>query len=124
MVMDSLDDTIIRQMCEAIVCVEDPRCVVLIGSYASGRAHPGSDVDLLVVTRKDFNEGRTRRKVTSSIRRALSRFRVPKDILVYSPSELEKWQNSKNHIIYTGLREGRMLYERPQPRATDAIDGA
>jgi uncharacterized protein len=114
----------VANMCKEIVRAEDPACIMLVGSRAGDKGRPDSDVDLIVVTRQDFHEGRTRRQVTASIRRALSRFRVPKDILVYSPSEVERWRNSRNHIIYTGLKDGRILYERRQSRPVDAVDGA
>jgi predicted nucleotidyltransferase len=122
--MDTPTEDMLGEMCEAVVRAEDPRCVVLIGSLAEGRAGPASDVDLLVVTKERFRADRTRRKVAASIRRALSRFRVPKDILVYSSDELLKWKESKNHILCTGFREGRVLYERPEPCPADALDGA
>ena len=67
--MDTPTDNMIEEMCKAVVREEDPRCIVLIGSHAKGRAGPESDVDLLVVTREDFQSGRTRRKVAASIRK-------------------------------------------------------
>jgi hypothetical protein len=35
---------------------------------------------------------------------------VPKDVLVYSRDEVERWKGSSNHVIRTALREGRVLY--------------
>jgi predicted nucleotidyltransferase len=122
--MEMPTEQIITQMCEEIVRAEDPWRIVLIGSCAEGVPGPESDVDLLVVTRVDFGKDYSRRRVASSIRRALSRFRVAKDILIYSPEELEKWKDSKNHILYAGLRKGRVLYARLESRATDDFDGA
>jgi hypothetical protein len=37
----------------------------------------------------------------------------PKDVLVYSREEFEKWQDSINHVVAIAVREGRLLYERP-----------
>ena len=42
---------------------------------------------------------------------------VSKDILVYSRAEVEYWRDSLNHVVARALREGRVLYERPQMRA-------
>jgi predicted nucleotidyltransferase len=114
--MEAPTDNIIAEMCREIIQAQSPDCILLVGSCAQGNAQSGSDVDLLVVTREGFRPGQTRRQVTASIRRALSRFRVPKDILVYSRDEIEEWRDCKNHIIYTGLTEGRVLYERPEAR--------
>jgi hypothetical protein len=38
------------------------------------------------------------------------RFRVPKDVLVYSRDEVARWKTSPNHMIRRVLQEGRVLY--------------
>ncbi len=35
---------------------------------------------------------------------------VAKDILIYSRDEVERWRNTRNHIIARALREGKVLY--------------
>jgi predicted nucleotidyltransferase len=90
----------------------DPEQIVLFGSRARGEARASSDLDLLIVEGPAFRADRTRWGEIRRIRRALSGFRVPKDILVYSKDEVAKWRGSVNHIIAGGLREGRVLYER------------
>ena len=42
--------------------------------------------------------------------RALTKFAVAKDILVYSHEEVEHWREARNHIIGRALREGKLLY--------------
>ena len=110
--MRSVTDELLQEMTEAIVEEVGPEQIVLFGSRASGGAAAGSDVDLIVVESKPFNAQRSRRAETARIRRALGRFRVPTDILVYSAQEVSKWRDSLNHILGRGLREGRLLYER------------
>lgn len=44
--------------------------------------------------------------------RALARFPVPKDIVVYSEAEAAAWKDSPGHLVARALREGRVLYER------------
>ena len=100
-------------MVHAIVREADPDLIVLFGSRVSGQATPDSDVDLMVVERAPFGPGRSRRKELLRIRNALSPFRVPKDILLYSLEEVEKWKGSLNHVLADILREGKRLYERP-----------
>jgi hypothetical protein len=36
-----------------------------------------------------------------------------REILVYSSDEVERWRESRNHVVGRALREGRVLYERP-----------
>ena len=86
-------------MTRAVVEAVHPEQVLVFGSHARGDATADSDVDLLVVEKEPFDLGRSRRHELRQIRRALSCFPVPKDVLVYSRDEVERWKNSRNHII-------------------------
>jgi len=44
--------------------------------------------------------------------RALAKFPVSKDILVYDCQEIEQWRGSLNHIVGRALREGEVLYAK------------
>jgi predicted nucleotidyltransferase len=101
------------EMAAEIVRAVAPERVYLFGSHARGDAVDDSDVDLLVVEREPFGKGRSRSQGLSRIRRALSRFRFPKDILLYSADEVDYWKDSRNHVIGECLAEGRLLYGRP-----------
>jgi predicted nucleotidyltransferase len=103
---------LLEQMTRAIVREVAPEQVILFGSRSRGAAAPDADVDLLVVEREPFGPQRSRRAELSRIRRALSPFRVPKDILVFSADEAARWRGSVNHILARVLREGHPLYER------------
>jgi len=98
-------------MAQRIVREVDPQKILLFGSWARGEASEHSDVDLLVVEREPFGEHRSRYQEAARIWRCLSDFRVPKDILLYSVSEIEQWKDSRYHVIGQALREGRILYE-------------
>ena len=111
--MIQITDEVLEEMVEAIVDVVHPSMVILFGSHAGSAPHPDSDVDLLIVEAQSFDGEHSRLEETAKIRKALSRFRVAKDILVYSRDEVQKWRNSLNHIIGRSLREGKVLYERP-----------
>jgi predicted nucleotidyltransferase len=106
-------EQLLDEMVQAIVQHVDPERIVLFGSRATGKVGPDSDVDLLIVERESFGPTRSRRRELARIRRLLSRFQVPKDILVYGPDEFKKWRSSPNHIVGRSMREGRLLYERP-----------
>jgi hypothetical protein len=66
--------------------------------------------DLLIVESEPFGPGRSRREELRRIRRALSRFHVPKDVLLYSRPEIDRWMTAPNHVIRKAYREGRVLY--------------
>jgi uncharacterized protein len=105
-----IDEDLIRRMTEAVVEEVNPEAVILFGSHAAGTASPDSDVDLLIIESEPFGANRDRRLEMTRLWRALARFPVAKDILVYSRSEIEHWRNARNHIIARVLREGRLLY--------------
>ena len=108
----SADERILTDMVEAIVREVDPDKIILFGSYARGNAHPESDIDLLIIRKGSFEHGNSRRQEIHRIRRAISGFRVPKGIILYSSDEVDKWQHSPNHIVARCFKEGKTLYVR------------
>ena len=104
-------DTIIREI--------DPVRVILFGSHGRGEAHLSSDIDLMIVLKK-------RRKrydkftLSNAVYRALATFAVPVDIIISSETEMEFWKDSLNDIHARALREGKLLYERPEKSAAIA----
>ena len=111
--MSTLSDRTLGEMVEAVVKEVDPERVYLFGSHARGEGKERSDVDLLVVERDPFGPTRIRRAEMVRPWQTLARFRVAKDILVFSVDEVEQWGSGRNHVIAHALREGRLLYERP-----------
>jgi len=108
----SVSEKVIEGMVQAIVEEVEPRRIYLFGSRARGNHTAESDIDLLVVEDQEFGPQRSRWSELQRIRRALRPFRIPKDVLVYSQNEFEKWEDSINHIVAHTVREGRLLYER------------
>ncbi len=106
-----IDGTIVR-LVRAIVDEVHPEEIILFGSQARGDAGPRSDIDLLVIESEPFGEGRSKLKELNRLYRRLSGQGVPKDILVYSRAEVEKWRGTINHVVARALREGKVLYER------------
>ena len=64
----------------------DPERIILFGSYAYGRPHPFSDVDLLVVLTTDERARAKQLEIT----RALSPHPFGMDILVRTPAQLRE----------------------------------
>jgi len=110
--MIAVTEQVIQEMVKAIVREVDPEAIYLFGSRARNQPGSESDVDLLVVEREPFGSGRSRLEEITRISRALSEFRVPKDILVYTCAEVDYWRDSLNHVVAKCLREGRLLYAR------------
>jgi uncharacterized protein len=96
----------------SIVQEVDPERIYLFGSRARGDARADSDIDLLIVESEPFRPDHSRWQEIKRVRRVLSSYRIPKDILVYTTNEVAKWQYTVNHIIARALREGKLLYER------------
>jgi predicted nucleotidyltransferase len=109
--MVSISDELIDKMARQIVAEVDPERIVLFGSRARGEASEQSDVDFLVVEREPFGPSRSLRREAVRIWECLHEFRVPKDILVYSVSEIDRWKDSRYHVVGRALREGKVLYE-------------
>ena len=98
----------IREMVRRIVEKFDPDKIILFGSFASGTADGDSDVDLLVIMPVTMSK----RKQAAQIDLALADVGLPKDVIMVTPEEVEKYHDVVGSIIYPALREGKVLYER------------
>ena len=106
------DDEVIREMVDTIVREADPDTVILFGSHARGGAREDSDVDLLIVEPKPFSPLHSRRRETARLYFALRKVAIPKDLLLYSREEFERFKDSPHHIVARVRREGHVLHER------------
>jgi len=98
----------IARMVNRIVERFDPEQIILFGSYARGSANPDSDVDLLVV----MKNVKSKRAKQVEMRCALHDIHLPKDIIVVTESELERYRNTVGTIVRPALREGKSMYVR------------
>jgi predicted nucleotidyltransferase len=105
--MNQIDSSQIEVIVRRIVDIIHPEKVVLFGSRARGDAHPGSDIDLLVIAESE--ESRHRRSIP--LYGVLSDIFVPMDIVVYSPQEIQEWSGVRQAFVTAALREGKILYE-------------
>jgi predicted nucleotidyltransferase len=110
--MDTLSPDTLQAMTDAIVATARPTRVILFGSRASGAAHDGSDVDLLVVEAQPFADEKDRLDEMVRLWEVLAPFRVPTDLLLFSEAEVARWRTSTNHVLARAVRSGRVLYER------------
>lgn len=100
----------IRAVVEKITQRFDPERVILFGSYAYGKPHSFSDVDLLVVLK---TKERPRAKQIEIVR-ALSPHPFGMDILVRTPEQLEQRIRLDDSFMREIAEKGKVLYERPR----------
>ncbi len=96
-----LDQLVVR-----IVQAVHPLRIILFGSAARGDTGPESDVDVLVVV----PEGTHRRKTAQYLHTQLIGMPFAVDIIVTTPSLLDKHRDNIGLIYRTILAEGRELY--------------
>ena len=84
------------------------RRIGLFGSFVRGEQHPDSDIDLLVV----MPVPGSKRRLAEEIDLALAGVGMPKDVIVVTPEEVEKYREIVGTIIYPAVHEGKVLYER------------
>ncbi len=101
-------DDILREIVRRIREAGDPLRIILFGSHGRGDADPGSDIDILVVEESDIVRWKRSPKYYS----ATSHTFPARDIVVWTPEEIDSWRAVPNHFITTAVREGKVLYER------------
>lgn len=95
-------DELIRRIVDRI----HPLRIILFGSAARGEMTRDSDVDLLVVV----PEGTHRRHTMEELHRLFTDLPFPVDVIVSTPTDLQRRQHTPGYIYAPALREGRELY--------------
>ena len=106
--INRVDEDLLREIRNKIVRAANPEKIVLFGSYVYGKPTDQSDLDILVVMKSDLPRYRRSR----SIYRCLAGLLIPKDILVYTPEEIEEWDEVPQAFISTVMRQGKVIYEK------------
>jgi predicted nucleotidyltransferase len=101
-----INDELIKEIKNRIVSEVHPEKIILFGSYAYGTPTRDSDVDLLVIMPSD----EPMHKRIFRIRKLLRDFRVPKDVIVYTPQEVNDWKDVSNAFITSIMRKGKVIY--------------
>lgn len=92
---------------ERLVTAFRPLQIRVFGSYARGEAHPGSDLDLLVVLPRVAHK----REAAIAMRRVLSDLPVPHDVYVTTPAEIEERGWIVGTLLHEALTDGLVAYE-------------
>jgi uncharacterized protein len=96
----------LSSLLEQVVRLADPMKVILFGSASRGEAGPASDLDLLVV----MPDGTHRRHAAQRLYRDIRNVGVPFDLLVATPSDLDKHRHDVGLVYSAILREGVEVY--------------
>ncbi len=98
----------IDQILRRILNNFDAEKIILFGSHAKGREQKDSDVDLLVI----MDVSGSKRKIATEIDFSLLGVDVPVDVIVTTTEEVERYKDIIGTLIYSAVREGKVLYER------------
>jgi len=99
---------VLEEVVRRVLTVGSPLKIVLFGSQARGGAGPASDLDILIVEESDL----PRYRRAARYLRALVGVFPAKDVVVWTPQEIEAWSRVPNAFVTTALREGTTLYAR------------
>jgi len=108
--IERVDERLLKEIVNRIVNEVHPDKIILFGSYAYGKPKDGSDLDILIIMNSDLP--RYRRSVP--VYKALAGLLVSKDIIVYTPQEIEEWSEVPQAFISTLMRKGMVIYEKEQ----------
>jgi len=103
-----IESRVLSEMAARIAAVARPEKVVLFGSHARGDAGVDSDVDFMVIQETDL----PRPKRSVPLYAIVRDYPYSKDIVVYTPEEVNAYHNLPNSFVMTALREGKVLYEK------------
>lgn len=100
----------LRTPTERLVRALAPTRIVLFGSYAKGRERPGSDVDLLVITKAAGEPGPVARRARQLVATSFP----PIDIVLCTPEDAENAAEQRSPFLQSILESGVTIY-RSEP---------
>ena len=100
----------IKQAARRMASKVHPEQVILFGSHAYGKPNRDSDVDLLLVIKKDSR--RARQTVLLKASSALDPRPFPVDLLVKSKSQIKSRIAQGDFFLQDIMEHGRVLYTR------------
>ena len=88
----------------------EPERIILFGSYAYGKPHPESDIDLLVVMKTPLKETEQAIRICQTIP-----YHYGLDLLVRTPANLHRRIALGDQFLNEITIRGKVLYERSDP---------
>jgi predicted nucleotidyltransferase len=104
--MQQITEELIQEIKDRIVSAVHPEKIIIFGSYAYGNPTKDSDLDLLVIMPSD----EPMHSRVTRIRKLIRDIHIPKDIIVYTPQEVEKWKDASVAFITSIIRKGKVIY--------------
>ena len=105
--MKTVSQDLLDRATQRLVAEFQPEQVWLFGSHAWGTPHEDSDVDLMVIVPQS-DERATRRMQRAH--RCLSGLGFPKDVLVHTRAEVDRYKHLRASLFHQVLARGRRLY--------------
>lgn len=100
-------EELLENVVARLVAAFQPYQICLFGSYAKGNAREGSDIDLFVIMDSDLSPAQRRAQVSE----VSGISRVPIDILVYTPEEIQARLDKDDYFFMDILEHSKILYE-------------
>ena len=104
-----INKKIINEVKNRLIKTYNPIAIYLFGSYAWGTPTEDSDLDLLIVIDKS-DEKSYKRPLPGQ--RALFGLGIPKDMIIYTKDEFEKYSKSPTTLCYKIKKDGELIYAR------------
>ena len=104
--MSKVAQEVLEKIIRRIVEVTQPDQIILFGSAAREEMGPHSDVDLLVVKSGEFDQSR----LVGDIYMNLHGVGQAVDVIMVTPEQVERYQNTHCLIIAPALRQGKEIY--------------
>ena len=101
----TIGEKTLQEIVRRIVAAVQPEKIILFGSAARDEMGPDSDLDLLVI-----KSCKNRRRTARKIRHKLIGIGIPKDIIVATPEDIERYKDTIGLIYRPALKEGKVLY--------------
>jgi uncharacterized protein len=108
--MTLVSPALIERVLNSLMAYE-PEKIILFGSAARGDTDEYSDIDLIVVKKTDQRFIQRLVEVMAFVPRDVT---VNVDALVYTPDELNAMIEEGRPFIEQALKEGIVLYEKPE----------
>jgi len=98
----------LQEIIRRIVEVAQPEKIILFGLAARGEMGPNSDFDLLVVRSGEYHRGHLVEEIYMNL------FGVGQavDVILVTPEDIIRFQDSHFQVMKPALKEGKVIYER------------
>ncbi len=108
--MRIIEESLLDEITRRLVNELNPEQIILFGSHAWGTPDEDSDVDLFVIV-SDSDQPPARRAVPAH--RCLRDLGVPKDILVRTTDEVNRYRHVHASLECEVLEKGKVLWTKP-----------